>query len=383
MAQVRNPNLFKLKNLGFQNIISGKPEVVVVNGEPLVKIYPLGEDPELISYERLRLLNSGVLTSYYRANKDLSIIEEIFLERARLGQKTILQVWNEHGCAVVYKNIKKLVFSTLSPTPVGKSQTRVINGTKVVMKFLTPFAGPAYWALVVRDSEHEIGKAAWNDYAGLKELAVACLDTESASVMFALINPDAASVFVANKKQKAEQTTRESIAHRYFEDAVFSLAHKKSIHDLIESYNHGLSLAVLRAKQDIVLTESPISLKAGTPLKAEIGLYPKRAKDPIELQFSLGYGNSYSQYSLQSNSFTQALKVAEGEAWKQLNQSIKDLGFVVSPMKVALEANANYQVLAVHRSFTIMRDLAKHDEALKHNSTEESLHFYVATRLGV
>lgn len=409
MATKASPNAFKFKSSPYQalgSFHSRDAQVIDVDGEPMIKIYPKDQVPELFSYEELLVLKSSILSDPWCYTVGMSVAEELWMERVRHGQKVILDTWSALGYtasefAKEPKANKNLVLGTLVPTLKSKTDTRA-PAAKFILKFVIPDGrtliqmgkaapcpgiaseiAPAYWALVNKESKAEILTVPWNDYEGLKELASACLDHEYTGVLFALTNPNAAEKLIAKQKSQVVANVNEKQTHNYFVDAVFGSAQQKEVLALVEKYNLGLDKAVAQAKKEGRLRFSwPIS--EITHFKARqdvIGLYRNRKKDPIEMLFAVGVKDEVSRYSHQPTTFKASVRKQEAVLWASLKSEARKLGYSISNLKPPLRQTDYRRREIVFRSFKVIRKPDQYKVITENNKTEKQLHLYVEKQL--
>ena len=391
-----SPNLLKPNKFISGRYYDGRPpkdpEVVIVDNEPLIKLYSNDSEPELISFERLQFLDSDLLD--YGSWQGPTLFEKLLVERVRLGQEVILKSWANEGYTVseLLKEPKsKAVLGTLIPTLKNPEPGRNKGGIyKGIMKFVQE-DGDFYWALMIKEDKTVLGKVAWNDYPGIERLAKTCLDRESVGVVFSLTDPRAASSLVESKKQKAKEAVLQKITKRYFEEAVFSTADKASVIDLIAKYNSGIDIACKRTKQ-VEYKNLPHFVRSAKPIAGELGLYPDKRRDVVEMQFYVGVQNEYSQYVDQTTTYKGHIRSQEKILWAKFKKDALALGFIVTESSKLSAINqwlaptnkaGAYTPFYSFRSFTVIRNEQKHKEVFRNNKTEADLHAYVKKKNGV
>lgn len=394
----QSPNLLNFRNFcssGYDEQYLKNPEIVIVDNEPLIKVYVKNAKPEIFSFERLWNLDSNILDSL--SLQGMNIFESIIKERARRGQELILEIWTKEGYSVPelseYSK-DKIVLGTL--IPALKKPEKTSKGKKAhtsIMKF-TQEDDTFYWALIIKETKTVIGKALWNDYAGLERLANTCIDRESVEVVFSLTDPKAALKLVEGKQRKSTATSLENATKRYFGEAIFSTADKATIKTLLRKYNQGLTSACQKAKgierknRTKPLLGFNHDVFSSEPKLGEVGLYTGRLRDIVELQFLLGINNKCHHYSRKTPIYKKTVREYERALWANFKKDAATLGFTIVeatvlpgiPYDKKKSLSNLYSFLFVFRSFKVIKNVEKHAEVFKNNKTANDLHAYVAKK---
>lgn len=423
-----SPNLLKYKKFySYRSRLmdhNKKPRVVIVDNEPMVEIYAKNGEPEILSLERLQLLDSELLTAH-RFGKTASggtdygvdaptLYQLLVIERARLGQNLILDAWAKEGYTAPEfvkpsKANSKIVLGTLIPTLKNPASGR---GKKDFYKGVLVFqenekTGEHTWALLIKENKKVLSTAPWNDFKAIEELANTCIDKDSVGVVFTLTDPKAVESLMAKKKLDEATSQAQGIAKRYFADAIFSNADKAKVLNLIEKYNTELTAASKRANKAYpILNLGPESIRKGNvvtilrfpiheavaakPITGELGLYAGKRRDIVELQFSLGMDNGYNdRYYEKTPDYRKYLKEQEKVLWEKLSKGILLLGFTIINSRELSGISADdarllgseRKLFVTLRSFKIVKNAGKHDEAFKNNQSEAKLHAYAKKQL--